>query len=109
MRAMKKSTSIVSMTLAEIKKLPKSTPEEIASLKAFEDKDISDCPSPKNLEDFRLAREMHPEWYKVRKVDVHLKIDADVLAILKAEGKGYQTRINEILRQAVFGVKKAKG
>lgn len=30
-------------------------------------------------------------------------IDNDVLAALKAEGKGYQTRINAILRKEVMG------
>ena len=32
-----------------------------------------------------------------------IKIDKDVLDALKAEGKGYQTRINKILRKAVLG------
>ena len=32
---------------------------------------------------------------------VKLRIDADVLAAYKATGKGWQTRINEILRQNV--------
>ncbi|MDK4526906.1 BrnA antitoxin family protein [Kingella kingae] len=32
---------------------------------------------------------------------VKLRIDADVLAAYKAIGKGWQTRINEILRQNV--------
>jgi hypothetical protein len=47
---------------------------------------------------------IHPEWYKVKvkKADVHIKIDVDVLDALKAQGKGYQTRINEILRRAVL-------
>ena len=31
------------------------------------------------------------------------KIDKDILEALKAEGKGYQTRINKILRDAVLG------
>ena len=30
-------------------------------------------------------------------------IDNDVLAALKTEGKGYQTRINAILRKEVMG------
>jgi uncharacterized protein (DUF4415 family) len=31
-----------------------------------------------------------------------LAIDADVLAWFKAQGKGYQTRMNEILRDAML-------
>ena len=53
----------------------------------------------------RLAHESHPEWYRVTPVkqQICIKIDKDVLDALKAEGKGYQTRINKILREAVFG------
>ena len=39
----------------------------------------------------------------VKKTAVSLRIDNDVLAALKAMGKGYQSRINDILRKAVFG------
>ena len=51
---------------------------------------------------------MHPKGndiYKVsvKKTAVSLRIDNDVLAALKATGKGYQSRINNILRKAVFG------
>lgn len=36
---------------------------------------------------------------------ISIKIDADVLEALKSSGKGYQTKINAILREAVFGSK----
>lgn len=32
------------------------------------------------------------------KRDIHMKVDADVLEWFKAQGKGYQTRMNAILR-----------
>ena len=32
---------------------------------------------------------------------VSIRLDADVLAKLKASGPGWQTRVNEILRKAV--------
>ena len=51
--------------------------------------------------------DLHPDQYdvtvRVKKADVHRKIDVDVLEALKAQGKGYQTRINAILRAAVLG------
>ncbi|MEL3902279.1 MAG: BrnA antitoxin family protein [Treponema phagedenis] len=34
---------------------------------------------------------------------MNVRIDNDVLAALKATGRGYQTRINNILRKAVLG------
>ena len=46
----------------------------------------------------------HPEYWKVEpvKVSLSLKIDADVLAWYKSGGKGYQTRINKTLRDAMM-------
>ena len=44
-------------------------------------------------------------WYRTVPVkqQISIKIDKDILEALKAEGKGYQTRINKILRDAVLG------
>ena len=36
------------------------------------------------------------------KVPLSIKIDADVLAWFKAGGKGYQTRMNAVLREAMM-------
>ncbi|MGI5055755.1 BrnA antitoxin family protein [Treponema socranskii] len=41
----------------------------------------------------------------VKKTAVSLRIDTDVVMALKEMGTGYQTRINNILRKAVFGIK----
>jgi len=41
-------------------------------------------------------------FYKPLKISTTLRIDADVLAWLKAQGKGYQTRINAILRREML-------
>ena len=48
---------------------------------------------------------MHPEWFDVvpKKKRISILIDVDILETLKSEGRGYQTRINSILREAVFG------
>lgn len=54
------------------------------------------------LESLQPAINRHPEWFRPKKADVHLKIDIDVLEAFKAKGKGYQTRINEVLREYVF-------
>jgi uncharacterized protein (DUF4415 family) len=50
--------------------------------------------------------EPRPGWrvyYKVRKTSVTLRLDADVLAWFKKQGRGYQTRINRTLRKAMKG------
>ena len=60
--------------------------------------------SPKLTAD-QIARmkPAHPEYWKVQpvKVSLSIKIDADIVAWLKQGGKGYQTRLNTILRQAM--------
>ena len=55
--------------------------------------DYSDIPS---LDKTFLKRATTP-WPPVKK-QLTIRLDADVLAWLKGHGKGYQTRINRILR-----------
>lgn len=40
--------------------------------------------------------------YRPMKRQLSVRIDADVLAWLKSHGKGYHSRLNEILRSAMF-------
>jgi uncharacterized protein (DUF4415 family) len=61
--------------------------------------DYSDAPAVTNFSAFK--RWDDPSLYKPVKKDVHIKLDADILAWLKSGGKGYQTRINAILRKAM--------
>lgn len=41
-------------------------------------------------------------FYKAKKQQLTIRLDSDVLHWLKSQGKGYQSRINEILRQAML-------
>jgi uncharacterized protein (DUF4415 family) len=81
------------------KKLTPERIEEIMNFPITYDKD-----SPKLTAD-QIARmkPAHPEYLKVEpvKVPLSIKIDADVLAWFKSQGKGYQTRINKTLRDAM--------
>ncbi len=43
-----------------------------------------------------------------RKRDVHIRLDADVLDWFRAQGKGYQTRINAVLRAFVDARRRAQ-
>ena len=43
------------------------------------------------------------EWYRPIKKPVTLRLDADVIAWFKAQGRGYQTRINKALRAVMLG------
>ncbi len=41
-------------------------------------------------------------FYRPLKKAVYIRLDADVIAWLKKPGKGYQTRVNSILRQRML-------
>ena len=44
-----------------------------------------------------------------RKQDIHIRLDADVLSWFKGTGKGYQTRINNVLRAFVESRQRTSG
>ena len=44
----------------------------------------------------------HNQFYRPVKQQTSIRLDADVLAWFKAQGKGYQKRMNEILREAML-------
>jgi len=71
------------------------TPAEARRLEAFPI-DYSDIP-PLDDEFFSKARAAWPP----PKQQLNIRLDADVLNWLKAHGRGYQTRINRILRAAM--------
>lgn len=100
----------VTMTLDEVKKLPPLTEDEKVIIHKARATPTDDAPSQtqEQLKLFKPWYATHPnesDTYKVtvQKTAVQIRIDNDVLDALKAEGKGYQTRINAILRRAVFG------
>ena len=71
---------------------------ELRALKRMKDSeiDLSDAPE---LHDWSTA--VVGKFYRPIKQSVTIRVDADVLAWLKNEGDGYQTRINGILRDAM--------
>ena len=75
--------------------------DEIRKTQVSFDDDIPEF-TDEQLEDFVPV---NPKYFKVvpKKQTICIKIDSDVLEALKADGKGYQTRINTILRKAVLG------
>ena len=60
--------------------------------------DLSDMPE---ITDWSNAVR-HNQFYRPVKQQTSIRLDADVLAWFKAQGKGYQTRMNEILREAML-------
>jgi uncharacterized protein (DUF4415 family) len=84
--------------------LPSLTKAERAGLKALAARpdseiDTSDIPEMTD-EQWKHARRGH--FYRPRKKQITARVDADVLDWLKSQGKGYQSRINAILRREML-------
>lgn len=90
--------------MRNIKSITDERLKEIAAIIPVPDDDSPEITEAEAVR-ARFAHESHPEWYRTVPVkqQISIKIDRDVLEALKAEGKGYQTRINKILRDAVLG------
>jgi uncharacterized protein (DUF4415 family) len=82
---------------SELNNIPPLSKKRLAEIKAFKNKDFSDNPEWSG-EDWKKAR---PAYTKIPKAEIHTKIDQDILAWLKNEGKGYQARLNAALRFAM--------
>lgn len=72
--------------------------KEITALKRVKDVEIdtSDIPETTDWSGATVGR-----FFRPIKEPVTIRIDADVLDWLKSKGKGYQTRINQLLRSAM--------
>jgi uncharacterized protein (DUF4415 family) len=75
--------------------------EQMAELKALESVDI-DCSDIPELSAGSFENAVRGKFYKPLKAHVTVRIDADIIAWLKAPGKGYQTRLNSILRERML-------
>lgn len=81
-----------------MKQLTKAQAKETRALKRMKEQeiDLTDIPP---LGDWNRA--VVGKFYRPIKKPITIRVDADVLARLKGLGKGYQTRINSMLREAV--------
>lgn len=68
--------------------------------------DTSDIPE---LSDEHWSDAVRGRFYRPIKQQITARVDADVLAWLKADGRGYQTRLNTILRDAMERERDRKG
>lgn len=86
-------------------KVPDAVRKELAALAARPESDIdfSDLP-PTQASDWVAAE--RGKFYRPVKQQLTVRIDADVVAWLKGQGKGYQSRLNQILRAAMLNTPK---
>ena len=99
------------ITLDELRKTPLTKKEKqtiraaAAKVKSGKTVEDPDCPSQtkEELAKFKPWYEVHPNCSKPTKTEVHIRIDTDVLEWYKRQGKGYQTKMNAVLRAHAFG------
>ncbi len=78
-----------------MKKVSRKQAKELAALAALRDEKIDLTDLPEVLD---WSGAVVGKYYRPIKKSLTIRLDADVLAWLKAQGSGYQTRINLMLR-----------
>mgnify|MGYP003376807339 FL=1 len=84
--------------------LTKAQEENLKRLAAMPD-DGGDTDDMPELTDAQMAGMRQGAFYRPLKAQITARVDADVLAWLKSQGKGYQSRMNAILRDAMLNAK----
>lgn len=71
---------------------------------SFKGIDFSDIPemTDEQLAQLQPSHLRNPENYRPIKKKISIYVDADVLDHYKSKGKGYQTKINRVLRQGML-------
>jgi uncharacterized protein (DUF4415 family) len=94
-------TKMVSYTLETLPPLTEADRASLRALAARPDSeiDLSDDPEMTD-EEWKNAERGH--FYRPVKRQITARVDADVLDWLQSQGKGYQSRINAILRREML-------
>lgn len=79
---------------------------DIRAIAAKRDEDIDFTDAPAVLD---WSRAEIGKFYRPAKKPVTMRLDSDVVAWLKADGRGYQTKANWLLRQAMLHFTKERG
>src|ERR1700716_4115347 len=81
-----------------MRKLTKQQKRDIRAIAAKQDGDIdfSDAPPVLDWSGAEIGK-----FYRPVKKPVTMRLDSDIIAWLKADGRGYQTKANWLLRQAM--------
>ena len=74
--------------------------KEMEDLRRVKDEDIDFTDIPERTD---WSRAVRGKFYRPVKESLTIRIDADVLAQLRGQGKGYQTRVNAWLRERLDG------
>ena len=89
-----------------MKKLTKEQKRDIRAIAAKRDRDIdfSDAPPVLDWSGAEIGK-----FYRPVKKPVTMRLDSDIIEWLKADGRGYQTKANWLLRHAMLHFTKRTG
>jgi uncharacterized protein (DUF4415 family) len=93
-------SKLVRKTLAECK-LTSASKRKLAELAERPDSEIDFSDIPPLPESFWRNAIRNP-FYRPVKQQLTVRLDADVVAWLRRQGRGYQTRLNQVLRKAML-------
>lgn len=96
-----KKAKIVRHTMATLPPLSARQRGQLQALATKPDRaiDLGDIPP---LTDAKLRNAVRGRFYKPLKRQITARVDADVVEWLKSQGKGYQSRLNAILRREML-------
>ena len=95
------------LDLANLPPLSEKQKAELAALAERPDSEIDYSDIPPLLEKFWQNAE-RGRFYKPIKQQITARVDTDVLEWLKSQGKGYQARMNAILRREMLASLKSQ-
>jgi uncharacterized protein (DUF4415 family) len=99
-------TKMVRYTLETLPPLTRAQRANLKALAARPDSEIDTSDAPE-LTDEQWKHAVRGRFYRPVKRQITARVDADVLDWLKRQGKGYQSRINAILRREMLEALKA--
>jgi uncharacterized protein (DUF4415 family) len=94
-------SKIVKSKLSELPLLTEEQLEELRALAARPESEIDTSDIPE-LSKERWANAIRGSFYRPVKEQLTTRVDSDVVAWLKSYGKGYQSRLNAILRREML-------
>jgi uncharacterized protein (DUF4415 family) len=98
---MKKKMVKYEVDLSDPPALTAAQKAELRALQARPESEIDYSDIPRLREDFWKKAVRNP-FYRPTKTSTTVRIDSDVLHWLRSHGKGYQSRINAILRREML-------
>jgi uncharacterized protein (DUF4415 family) len=94
-------TKIVKKRLSN-SRLTAARKDRLKKLAQLPDSEVDTSDIPELTEEFWQNAVPNP-FYRPLKQQLTLRLDADVIAWLRHQGRGYQTRANALLREAMLG------